>query len=120
MAKSGREKKDARAAFGKASSPIQTDVESFLLSASLDRIANYVARGRSFKPLSDAELSDRWIEAFKAMADTPFDEHRRICDAIEAGDAARTHQLVTAHLATVSPMVLHHRAPRIDMSGARA
>ena len=46
--------------------------------------------------------------------------HEAITDAIEAGDAARTHQLVTAHLATVSPMVLDHRAPRIDMTGARA
>ncbi len=43
--------------------------------------------------------------------------HEEITDAIEAGDAARTHQLVTAHLATVSPMVLDHRAPRIDMTG---
>jgi hypothetical protein len=79
MAKSGNEKKDAPAAFGK-SSPIQTDVESFLLSASLDRIADYVARGRSFKPLSDDELSDCWIEAFKSMADAPFDEYRRIIE----------------------------------------
>jgi DNA-binding FadR family transcriptional regulator len=45
--------------------------------------------------------------------------HEEITDAIEAGDAARAHQLVTAHLATVSPLVLDHRAPRIDMTGAR-
>jgi DNA-binding FadR family transcriptional regulator len=46
--------------------------------------------------------------------------HEEITDAIEAGDAARAHQLVSAHLATVSPMVLDHRAPRIDMTGARS
>jgi DNA-binding FadR family transcriptional regulator len=46
--------------------------------------------------------------------------HGEITDAIEAGDAARAHQLVTTHLATVSPMVLDHRAPRIDMTGVRS
>jgi hypothetical protein len=80
MAKIGSGKKDAPGAFGKATPAVQTDVESFLLSASLDRIADYVARGQSFKPLSDDELSDRWIEAFKAMADAPFDEPRRIVE----------------------------------------
>ena len=45
--------------------------------------------------------------------------HEEITDAIEAGDAARAHQLVVAHLATVSPMVIDHRAPRIDITGAR-
>jgi DNA-binding FadR family transcriptional regulator len=46
--------------------------------------------------------------------------HEEITDAIEAGDAARAHQLVSAHLATVSPMVLDHGAPRIDMTGVRS
>jgi DNA-binding FadR family transcriptional regulator len=46
--------------------------------------------------------------------------HEEITDAIEAGDAARAHQLATAHLATVSPLVLDHRAPRIDITGARS
>jgi DNA-binding FadR family transcriptional regulator len=46
--------------------------------------------------------------------------HEEITHAIEAGDAARAHQLVTAHLATVSPLVLDHRAPRIDITGARS
>jgi DNA-binding FadR family transcriptional regulator len=46
--------------------------------------------------------------------------HEEITDAIEAGDAALAHQLVSAHLATVSPMVLDHRAPRIDITGARS
>lgn len=43
--------------------------------------------------------------------------HQEITDAIEAGDAARAHQLVTAHLAAVSPMVLDHRATRVDVMG---
>jgi DNA-binding FadR family transcriptional regulator len=47
-------------------------------------------------------------------------EHEEITDAIETGDAARAHQLVTAHLATVSPLVLDHRARRIDITGARS
>lgn len=49
-----------------------------------------------------------------------IEAHEEITDAIDAGDAARAHQLVSAHLATVSPMVLDHRAPRIDMTGARS
>ena len=44
--------------------------------------------------------------------------HEEITDAIEAGDAARAHQLVVAHLATVSPLVIDHQAPRIDITGA--
>jgi DNA-binding FadR family transcriptional regulator len=47
------------------------------------------------------------------------DAHEEITDAIEAGDAGRAHQLVAAHLATVSPLVLDHRAPRIDITGAQ-
>lgn len=43
--------------------------------------------------------------------------HREITDAIEAGDAGLAHQLVVAHLATVSPMVIDHQAPRIDIIG---
>jgi DNA-binding FadR family transcriptional regulator len=45
--------------------------------------------------------------------------HEVITDAIEAGDAARAHALVTAHLATVSPMVLDHRARRVGGIGGR-
>ena len=41
-------------------------------------------------------------------------DHRRD----RSGRRRRAHQLVVAHLATVSPMVLDHRAPRIDMTGA--
>ena len=47
-----------------------------------------------------------------------IDAHEKITDAIEAGDAARVHQLVAAHLATVSPMVIKNQAPLIDILGA--
>jgi len=46
--------------------------------------------------------------------------HAEITDAIEAGDAARAHQLVVDHLARVSPMVIDHQAPRIDIIGAES
>jgi DNA-binding FadR family transcriptional regulator len=47
-----------------------------------------------------------------------IEAHEEITDAIEAGEPARAHQLVVAHLATVSPLVIDHQAPRIDILGA--
>ena len=44
--------------------------------------------------------------------------HEEITDAIEAGDASRAQHLVAAHLAKVQPLILDHRAPRIDITGA--
>jgi GntR family transcriptional repressor for pyruvate dehydrogenase complex len=44
--------------------------------------------------------------------------HEEITDAIEAGDASRAQHLVSAHLAKVQPLMLDHRAPRIDVTGA--
>jgi GntR family transcriptional repressor for pyruvate dehydrogenase complex len=46
--------------------------------------------------------------------------HDEITDAIEAGDASRAQHLVAAHLAKVQPLMLDHRAPRIDMTGAES
>jgi DNA-binding FadR family transcriptional regulator len=46
--------------------------------------------------------------------------HEEITDAIEAGDASRAQHLVAAHLAKVQPLMLDHRAPRIDVTGAES
>ena len=46
--------------------------------------------------------------------------HEEIADAIEAGDADRAQRLVAAHLAEVQPLVLEHRAPRVEVTGADA
>jgi DNA-binding FadR family transcriptional regulator len=79
-------------------------------------------------------LESLWSSHKRAMADDAEDAgsgpepnlrtsviaaHEEITDAIDAGDAALAHQLVTAHLATVSPIVLDDRARRVDMTGAR-
>jgi GntR family transcriptional repressor for pyruvate dehydrogenase complex len=66
----------------------------------------------------DAE--DTGVEPEPKFRASVIAAHEEITDAIEAGDAARAHQLVSAHLATVSPMVLDHRPPRIDMTRARS
>jgi GntR family transcriptional regulator, transcriptional repressor for pyruvate dehydrogenase complex len=68
-----------------------------------------------------------WADYAKDTGETPepslrpsvIAAHQEIADAIEEGDAALAHQLVAGHLATVSPLVLDHRAPRIDMTGGR-
>ena len=46
--------------------------------------------------------------------------HEEITDAIEAGDASRAQHLAAAHLAKVEPLILGHRAPRIDVTGAES
>jgi GntR family transcriptional repressor for pyruvate dehydrogenase complex len=67
-----------------------------------------------------------WADSAEGTGSTPEPElrasvvaaHEEITDAIEAGDPGRAHQLVAAHLAEVSPLILDHRAPRIDITGA--
>jgi GntR family transcriptional regulator, transcriptional repressor for pyruvate dehydrogenase complex len=46
--------------------------------------------------------------------------HEEITDAIEAGEASRAQHLVAAHLAKIQPLMLDHRAPRIDVTGAES
>jgi GntR family transcriptional repressor for pyruvate dehydrogenase complex len=46
--------------------------------------------------------------------------HVAITDAIDAGDAILAQRLVAEHLAKVQPLVLDHRAPRIDMTGGES
>jgi GntR family transcriptional regulator, transcriptional repressor for pyruvate dehydrogenase complex len=66
-----------------------------------------------------------WADYVDAAGTGPIPElrasvvaaHEEITDAIEAGDASRAQHLVAAHLATVEPFILGHRAPPIDVTG---
>jgi hypothetical protein len=77
MAKIGRKKGAPKGKSKANTSTVQDDVEGFLASKRMDQLADYVSRGQAFKQLSDDELSDRWLMAFKAMADAPSDEGKR-------------------------------------------
>jgi DNA-binding FadR family transcriptional regulator len=58
-------------------------------------------------------------EPTPGLRDNVLDAHEAITDAIEAGDAARAHQLAAAHLATTQPKVLDHRiSQRITITNA--
>ena len=46
--------------------------------------------------------------------------HEDITDAIEAGDSGRAQHLVAAHLTMIQPLMMDHRAPRIDVTGAES
>jgi hypothetical protein len=48
-------------------------VRDFLESSRLDRMAEYVQRGRKYAPLSDEDLIAKWLAGVKAMADAPED-----------------------------------------------
>ena len=69
-----------------------------------------------------------WADYADAVGSEPIPDlrasvvaaHEEITDAIEAGDAGRAQNLAAAHLAKVSPFVLDHRAPRIDVTGAES
>src|SRR5262245_44599230 len=53
------------------------DVELFLANEQVDQIADYASRGRLYEQLTDGELAEKWIHAFKLFADAPSDERRR-------------------------------------------
>jgi hypothetical protein len=53
------------------------DVELFLANEQVDQIADYASRGRIYERLTDAELAEKWIHAFRLFADAPSDERRR-------------------------------------------
>jgi hypothetical protein len=46
-------------------------VRDFLESKRVDRIADYVQRGRRYGPLSDDDLIAKWWATLKSMADAP-------------------------------------------------
>ena len=53
------------------------DVELFLANQQVDQIADYASRGRVYERLTDGELAEKWINAFRQFADAPSDERRR-------------------------------------------
>ena len=53
------------------------DVELFMANEQVDQIADYASRGRVYERLTDGELAEKWIQAFRLFADAPSDERRR-------------------------------------------
>src|SRR5262245_7162192 len=53
------------------------DVELFLANEQMDQIADYASRGRIYEQLTDGELAEKWMHAFRLFADAPSDERRR-------------------------------------------
>jgi hypothetical protein len=49
------------------------DQLAFLYRDDLNNMAKYVTRGRKFGPLSDEELSARYVAVFRNIADNPVD-----------------------------------------------
>jgi hypothetical protein len=67
-----------------AEKAMRKDIEGFTANNGLNRIADYVARGRRHKILSELELNEVWIAAFKKMASLPDDsDKRRIVDDLD-------------------------------------
>jgi hypothetical protein len=48
-------------------------VKDFLESQRVDRMADYLRRGRKYRPLTDDDLIAKWLASVKAMADAPGD-----------------------------------------------
>ena len=53
------------------------DVELFMANEQVDQIADYANRGRVYERLTDGELAQKWIQAFRLFANAPSDERRR-------------------------------------------
>jgi hypothetical protein len=57
---------------------ITRDVLGFVGHTRLNEIAAYVAAGRAYRALADAELLAAWVEAFRLMTETlTHDAHRK-------------------------------------------
>jgi hypothetical protein len=61
----------------KLESEVRTIMLSWLESASVDTVADYVSRGRRFACLGEDGLLEKWKVAFKAMAAQPSSESAR-------------------------------------------
>jgi hypothetical protein len=57
--------------------PFREDVASWLASDAADKVADYAARGRKHKKLTDEQLTTAWQTAFKNMTDDVRDCARR-------------------------------------------
>jgi len=55
----------------------ERDVELFWANEQADQIADYVTRGRIYERLTDGELAEKWIHAFKMFAAARSDQCRR-------------------------------------------
>jgi hypothetical protein len=61
--------------------PFRKDVESWFASEAADQVADYAARGRKHKNLTDEQLTTAWQTAFKSTADDVRDGARRAVEA---------------------------------------
>lgn len=79
----GLEQPAAATAGGDDAKPIEVAMDqdraeialrSFLDSERMDRIAEYVQRGRKYGPLGDDRVIAKWLAGIKALADAPGDQ----------------------------------------------
>ena len=69
----------------RSSDELEKDVLAFLQSAQIDKIADYVSRGRVHAETADGVLAEQWERAMRAMAGRPFSyELRRAEDDLRA------------------------------------
>jgi hypothetical protein len=59
-----------------SSTRMRKDVEGFVANDGIDRVADYVARGRRHRNLSEPALNEVWIAAFRERSIHPFDPDR--------------------------------------------
>jgi hypothetical protein len=61
----------------KAASSFEKDALGWLASHHTDGLGRYLARGRSHKDLPKQQLTERWIEALKKVAEHPRNHEMR-------------------------------------------
>jgi hypothetical protein len=62
-------------------SPLQTDMEAFVASSTVERTADYGQRGRFYRAVSDAQLNRLWQEIWKDLATDPLNHKKRSLQA---------------------------------------
>jgi hypothetical protein len=73
----GKDMGMGRATVSSVEKRMRKDVESFAANNRVDRVANYAARGRCHRNLSEPALDEVWVAAFREMAIHPADPDRR-------------------------------------------
>jgi hypothetical protein len=53
------------------------DVDGWLMSTIVDKVANYCARGRAHEALSDDDLVENWVHSLRVAAHDPFNYEKR-------------------------------------------
>jgi hypothetical protein len=66
-----------RATLSSVETRMRKDVEGFAANNRIDRVADYAARGRCHRNLSEPALDEVWVAAFTEMAIHPADPDRR-------------------------------------------